>query len=134
MHSTWLQGRYAAVAEWLHTLVDQTPAIKSAAEALRPGHTVSIEVPTLNEKNEFVDRKGVVIQGGLNVHFPMTWSDGTQWLARIKIKQPWSCDEPLSDEQLKDDVARELASLQMARRLLGDLVYQAWGPPAPIRE
>lgn len=110
------------------------PAIKSAAEALRPGHIVSIEVPTLNEKNVLVDRNGVVIQGGLNVHLPMTWSDGTEWLARIKIKQPWNCDEPVSNEQLKDGFDKELASLQMARRILGDLVYQAWRPPAPIRK
>jgi hypothetical protein len=111
------------------TLGDEVPAIKAAAEALRPGHTVAVEVPALDGRNDVV-ADGVMLNGGLNVHLPMEWDDGVRWLARIKTKKIWNPEVP--DAQVRDEVENEFANLAVARRLLGPLVYQAWLPPAPV--
>lgn len=117
---------------FVQSLVDSIPAIKSAAEQLRPGYTVHIEAPGFNRANNAQDQNGVDLQGACNVHLPMEWNDGTRWLARVKIAWPEWMIEPRPF--LADHVRNEWAYMQIARGVLGDLVPQAWLPRSPIRK
>ncbi|KAJ3888100.1 hypothetical protein GG344DRAFT_54366 [Lentinula edodes] len=48
------------------------------ADALRPGHKpIIVSIPEDSSKFE---------RGGMNVHIPLTFSDGVRWLARIRQK------------------------------------------------
>lgn len=60
----------------------------------------------------------------------MQWSDGPRWLARIKI--PWPGQVPLPLVGLDDFLRNEYANMQIARRVLGDLIPKAWLPLTPI--
>lgn len=78
------------------------------------------------------DRDGANMQGMCNLHLPLHWDDGEQWLARIKI--PWPSWAPGPLICLDEEVRSEFGMLQIARRVLGQLVPRAWLPPGPIGE
>lgn len=62
----------------------------------------------------------------------MQWSDGARWLARIKIPWPRQVPSPLIG--LDEFLRNEYANMQIARRVLGDLIPKAWLPRTPIGE
>ncbi len=52
--------------------------IQPTAEALRPGIKYTIEIPKTSTVEERQYR-----QGGCNIHIPITFDDGVEWLARV---------------------------------------------------
>jgi hypothetical protein len=52
--------------------------IQPAAESLRPGIKYTIDIPKTSTVEERQYR-----QGGCNIHIPITFDDGVQWLARV---------------------------------------------------
>lgn len=58
-------------------LQSSTDSIKRSAEALRPGHTCTLQFPSSAEELK-------VMAGGMNVHIPLRFEDGVEWMVRIR--------------------------------------------------
>ncbi|KAK8853366.1 hypothetical protein IAR55_004070 [Kwoniella newhampshirensis] len=76
--------------------------LSAQADALRPGHTGTIVVPTSTRD---------YIGGGMNVILPVTFDDGVRWIARVRQKR---FDEP-PPAMRKMLVASEVASMRAMR-------------------
>jgi hypothetical protein len=55
--------------------------IGPAAEDLRPGRAYKLDVPCYDDAMD----EPKYLQGERNVHFPLTYSNGERWLARVHL-------------------------------------------------
>jgi hypothetical protein len=92
--------------------------ILSQAQNLRPGFTCT--VPHLHPTVE--DVKGYP-GSGMNFHIPLTWSDGAEWLVRMRRKR--QMDPP---PEAKATVLRSEVATHKAMREAGILAPEAFLP------
>ncbi|KAL0954972.1 hypothetical protein HGRIS_003902 [Hohenbuehelia grisea] len=72
-----IESRVSETLPELNTLLDKIRRVDLAkyAEALRPGMHPVCQIP---------DDASSLLRGGMNVHIPVTFNDGTKWLARVR--------------------------------------------------
>jgi hypothetical protein len=92
-------------------------ALKNELTILRPGHTAEITMPDITEIDE-------ECHGGLNIHLPISFDDGVEWMLRLSA---YDRDPPpmgLLEYKRRSEVAT-----MMALREVTDLVARvySWG-------
>lgn len=76
------------------------PAILDQAQDLRPGFTCSVPhlSPTIDDVEGYPG-------SGMNFHVPLTWSDGAEWLVRVRRKRQIDPPPGAKAMVLKSEVA-----------------------------
>ncbi|WVQ81434.1 hypothetical protein IAT38_003558 [Cryptococcus sp. DSM 104549] len=107
--------RYQYTFAWLdsHLIVEQ-------AQALRPGHTCTLTIPSSDDI--FKDDKWK--SSHMNVHLPLVFDDGVRWMVRAR---QWNARNPPATVQ-RQVTASEVATLQFLKAN-GVKVPMAWISP-----
>lgn len=113
-----VSARYNVQHKKIHSLLEtHIPSIKSAAEDIRDGIECSITVPPTADDPVFTD-------ANYNVHLPLKFHDGLEWLVRVRIIR---MDCP--DSEMMVLLLRSEAGTMCALQQAGCRVPKAYLPP-----
>ncbi|WVQ81433.1 hypothetical protein IAT38_003557 [Cryptococcus sp. DSM 104549] len=107
--------RYQYTFAWL-----ETRPIVEQAQALRPGHTCTLAVPSLDD----LFKDDMWPSSNMNVHLPLAFDDGVRWMVRAR---QWRASSPPAELQ-KQATESEVVTLQFLKKG-GVKVPMAWMPP-----
>lgn len=90
--------------------------IKPAVESLRPGLSYTLKVPQIDTPDREY-RNGTFLKGDCNLHLPLVFADGVEWLVRVDFSR-----RLLLGDTLHQFRTAEVAAMRAARELVPDLV------------
>ncbi|WVQ81435.1 hypothetical protein IAT38_003559 [Cryptococcus sp. DSM 104549] len=99
--------------------------IVEQAQALRPGHTCILTIPSL----DYIFKDDKWRTSNMNLHLPLVFDDGVKWMVRVR---QWRASNPPAALQMQITES-EVATLQFLKAN-GVKVPMAWIPPNMGRE
>lgn len=96
--------------------------IVEQAQALRPGHTCTFELPL--DYVAIKKAKGPKNYSGMNIHFPLDFDDGIKWMVRARFAKVY-CPPPDLQRMVTESEVTTMRFLKENNILVPD----AWLPP-----